>query len=128
MRNYRRMTDPGCEGHLLIALPICGNDDRPPKYEYKDKLSKTDDIWEWEKRDGEYWHKYSNGCYSEKAFRDPDASMDFPDDKEELRNEYWGRHDYSHTTSRSDKELVWMLLGLIVVFGGLDILLIWLCK
>jgi hypothetical protein len=57
--------------------------DREPEYEYKDELDEDDDIWEWEKcedEDDDIWVEYGDGWHSEKAFRDPGANADFPDD------------------------------------------------
>jgi hypothetical protein len=80
------MTDPGYESPFISrtpGIPASMEDDREPEYEYKDKLDEDDDIWEWEKCEDEgndIWVEYGDGWHSEKAFRDPDADADFPDD------------------------------------------------
>ena len=86
MARYRKMTDPGYKSPFLTVIPgipASMEPDREPEYEYKDELDEDDVIWEWEKcEDEEYdiWVEYSDGWYSKKAFRDPDADADFPDD------------------------------------------------
>lgn len=78
------MTDPGYESPFIAVIPgipASMEPDRAPEYEYKNKLDDDDDIWEWEKCEYEdIWVKYDEGWYSEKAFKDPDADADFPDD------------------------------------------------
>jgi hypothetical protein len=80
------MTDPGYTSPFISrmpGIPASMEDDREPEYEYKDTLDDDDDIWEWEKcedEDDDIWVEYGDGWHSEKAFRDPDADADFPDD------------------------------------------------
>ena len=54
MARYRRMTDPGYTSPFISrmpGIPVSMEDDRPPTYEYKDKLAPNDNPWEWEERD-----------------------------------------------------------------------------
>jgi len=56
MAKYRRMTVPGYESPFIAVIPgipASMESDREPEYEYKDKLGKDDDIWEWEKCENE---------------------------------------------------------------------------
>lgn len=84
MARYRRMTDPGYESPFIAVMPgipASMEPDRVPEYEYKDRLDEDDDIWEWEKCEyDDVWVEYGDGWHSEKAFRDPDADADFPND------------------------------------------------
>ena len=96
MAKYRRMIDEGYESPFISrmpGIPASMEDDRDPEYEYKDKLDDDDDIWEWEKCEGDdIWVEYGDGWHSEKAFKDPDADADFPDDyHKEWRDDKWGR-------------------------------------
>lgn len=86
MARYRRMTDPGYTSPFISrmpGIPASMEDDREPTYEYKDRLSDDDDIWEWEKcedKEDDIWVEYGDGWYSKEAFMDPGTNADFPDD------------------------------------------------
>jgi hypothetical protein len=47
------MIDPGYESPFISRMPgvpVSMEDDRPPKYEYKDNLGPNDNPWEWEEQ------------------------------------------------------------------------------
>ena len=47
-----------------------------------------------EDEDDDIWVEYGDGWHSKKAFRDPDADADFPDDyHKEWRDDKWGDDD-----------------------------------
>lgn len=121
MARYRRMTDAGSDGHLIVALAICGNEDEPPRYEYKDDISDVHNLWDWEKYEHGYWHKYSHGCYSEKAFRDPSATMDFPEDRAWLRDRWFNKS--SLNKSSHDPLNDPLIVSVAIAFGVLGGLL-----
>ena len=121
MARYRRMTDPGYESPFISrmpGIPASMEDDREPEYEYKDKLDEDDDIWEWEKcedEDDDIWVEYGDGWHSEKAFMDPDADADFPDDyHKEWRDDKWGDDDKPDPIDDGLWHLVMWVAGICV--------------
>ena len=118
MAKYRRMIDPGYESPFISrmpGIPASMEDDREPTYEYKNRLSDDDDIWEWERCEDEeddIWMEYGDGWYSEEAFMDPDADADFPDDY----HKEWRDDDDDDTTSSDDvKELFGIFLVILII-------------
>ena len=112
MARYRRMTDPGYESPFIAVIPgipASMEPDRDPEYEYKDKLDEDDDIWEWgkcEDEEADIWVEYDEGWYSEKAFKDPDADADFPDDY----HKEWRESD---ETDESDEKEIDLIIEII---------------
>lgn len=122
MAKYRRMIDPGYESPFISrmpGIPASMEDDREPTYEYKNRLSDDDDIWEWEKCEDEeddIWVEYGDGWHSEEAFMDPDAKADFPDDY----HKGWRDDDDDDSTSESIssddcKELFGIFLAILII-------------
>ena len=131
MAKYRRMTDPGYESPfsaVIPGIPASMEPDREPEYEYKDKLDEDDDIWEWEKCEGEdedIWVEYGDGWHSEKAFKDPDADADFPDDyHKEWRDDKWEDGDGDKPDQNDNgtwDPVLWMagMFAVILILDGL---------
>ena len=132
MARYRRMTDPGYESPFIAVIPgipASMEPDRDPEYEYKDELDEDDDIWDWEKCEDEEddnWVEYGDGWYSEKAFRDPDAAPDFPDDYHKEWRDGKGDNDDDEDKSDPIGDGLWHLslwmtgiLGAILILYGL---------
>lgn len=72
MARYRRMTDPGYSSPFISRMPgvpASMEDDRPPTYEYKDKLDDDDDPNEWEERQEYGWNIEDSPSY-QKAMDD----------------------------------------------------------
>jgi hypothetical protein len=116
------MIDPGYESPFISrmpGIPASMEDDREPTYEYKNRLSDDDDIWEWEKCEDEeddIWVEYGDGWHSEEAFKDPDANADFPDDY----HKGWRDDDDDDSTSESIssddcKELFGIFLVILII-------------
>jgi hypothetical protein len=116
------MIDPGYESPFISrmpGIPASMEDDREPTYEYKNRLSDDDDIWEWEKCEDEeddIWVEYGDGWHSEEAFMDPDAKADFPDDY----HKGWRDDDDDDFTSESIssdacKELFGFFLVILII-------------
>lgn len=116
------MIDSGYESPFISrmpGIPASMEDDREPTYEYKNRLSDDDDIWEWEKLEDEeddIWVEYGDGWHSEEAFMDPDAKADFPDDY----HKGWRDDDDDDSTSESIssdecKELFGIFLVILII-------------
>lgn len=102
------MTDPGYESPFIAVIPgipASMEPDRAPEYEYKDKLDEADDIWDWEKcedEEADIWVEYDEGWYSEKAFKNPDADADFPDDY----HKEWRESDEKDESDEKELDLI----------------------
>lgn len=127
MARYRRMTDPGYTSPFIIRSPMIPASmvpDRDPEYEYKDKLDDDDDIWEWEKcedEDNDIWVEYGDGWHSEKAFKDPDADADFPDDyHKEWRDDKWRTDDKHDGLWHLVLWVAWICGGIMILYGLLS--------
>lgn len=125
---YSSSDDPGYTSPFISRMPGIPDsmeDDREPEYEYKDKLDKDDDIWEWEKcedEDDDIWVEYGDGWHSEKAFMDPDADADFPDDYHKEWRDDDDDGDKPEPNDDGTWDLVlWMagMLGVILILYGL---------
>lgn len=116
------MIDPGYESPFISrmpGIPASMEDDREPTYEYKNRLSDDDDIWEWEKCEDEeddIWVEYGDGWHSEEAFMDPDASADFPDDYHKEWRDDDDDDAMSNSLSSDDvKELFGIFLVILII-------------
>ena len=128
MARYRRMTDPGYTSPFISrmpGIPASMEDDREPTYEYKNRLSGDDDIWEWEKcedEDNDIWVEYGDGWHSEEAFMDPDAKADFPDDY----HKGWRDDDDDDSTSESiSSDDCTELFGIFLVILIIMMVILW---
>jgi hypothetical protein len=116
------MIDEGYKSPFTIRspmIPASWEDDQEPTYEYKNRLSDDDDIWEWEKcedLEDDIWVEYGDGWYSEEAFKNPEANADFPDDY----HKKWRDDDDDDFTSESIssddcKELFGIFLVILII-------------
>lgn len=127
-KRYRRMIDPGYKSPFTIRspmIPASWEDDREPTYEYKNRLSDDDDIWEWEKCEDEeddIWVEYGDGWHSEEAFMDPEANADFPDDY----HKEWRDDDDDDTTPDSiSSDDCKELFGIFLVISIIMMVILW---
>ena len=60
---------------VCAGIPIFGGGgyEYKTKYEYKDRLSSSDSVYDWQRKDDGCWYEYVDGYWSSKDYGNPDV-------------------------------------------------------